>query len=117
MRYTKAVIAGVAAMLLGAAPSLAQNPISPMGPGMMPQHGPSGGPSSRNGHYMGRRPPGGWHPGQRLQGRIRPMANYAQHHLPMPPPGQGWVWSGPQYLLVSLTTGIITAVVPRHDAR
>lgn len=114
MRYTKAVIAGVAAMLMGAAPSLAQQPVSPMGPGMMPNHGPSG---RSNGHYMGRRPPGGWHPGQRLQGRIRPMSDYAKHHLPPPPPGQGWVWSGHQYMMVSLTTGVITAVVPRHEMR
>ena len=114
MRFGKAVIMGIGAFMLTTAPSLAQNPVSPMGPGMMPNYGPSSGPSANNGRYMGRRPPGGWRVGQRLQGRIRPMSNYAEYKLPPPPPGAGWVRSGNQCLMVSLMSGAILSIVPMN---
>lgn len=115
MRFGKAFIAGIGALLLTTAPGLAQTPVSPMGPGMMPNYGPSTGPSANNGRYLGRRPPGGWRVGQRLQGRIRPMSNYGDYKLPPPPPGAGWVRSGNQCLMVSLTSGRILNIVPMNS--
>jgi Ni/Co efflux regulator RcnB len=56
-----------------------------------------------------------FHRGQRISGEYRNrqyvVDNWRGHHLNAPPRGYHWVQTGPDYVLVAITTGLIAQIV------
>ncbi|WP_298216218.1 RcnB family protein [Acidocella sp.] len=109
MRWRNGMLGLIAALAVTASPVLAQ----PRGPGYgPPPHGPGyyGPPPPRGPGYYGP-PPRHWAQGDRFEGNRVVINNYNYYHLRPPPYGYQWVYSGGQFLMVAIATGVIAAIV------
>ncbi len=108
MRWRNGMLGLIAALAVTASPVLAQ----PRGPGYgpPPPHGPGYGPPPHGPGYYGP-PPRHWAQGDRFEGNRVVINNYNYYHLRPPPYGYQWVYSGGQFLMVAIATGVIAAIV------
>ncbi|HIV70110.1 MAG TPA: RcnB family protein [Candidatus Aquabacterium excrementipullorum] len=68
-----------------------------------PERGRGAGPEHR--FYKGDRLPNEW------RNRQYVVNDWRAHHLKRPPRGYHWVQTGPDYVLVAITTGVIAQII------
>ncbi|MBZ8134516.1 hypothetical protein CLD20_14645 [Afifella sp. IM 167] len=52
-----------------------------------------------------------WHRGEHYRGKARTVEDYRARGLKAPPKGYHWVRDGDEYLMVAISTGIVSAIV------